>query len=514
MSTYRVGLAFFYHESHSFSPLRTDLGAFRQEALLSGEEIIEAYRATQTEIGGFLAALDGTEFVPVPLVAAAASPAGQVTTEAYEQIRGDMLTALAGAGELHGLLLALHGAMVVDDYQDPETDLIEHIRRERGSGFPIAVTLDLHANVTQGLIGQQASCFGFQTYPHVDAYEQGVRAATALMRQMRDGITYYQCFAKLPALLPSVNMRTAEGPMHEAVTAALGWETRDGIVAASVFGGYPYADIEGAGASIVVLATDRALGEESCRSLASLLWSLRGEFVTELPGAAAAVALAMQPERLRPVVLADIADNPLSGGSADTTALVSEVLNARVPKSLIGALCDAQVVEQCRAAGEGATIGIRLGGKISPQFGPPLDLEVDIIRVSDGRFRNTGPMNTGLQVDVEGAVHLRAQGTDIVVTGRPITANDPELFGHIGLDVTGYDLLVMKVKNHFRAAFEPLVGDIIYVDAPGVASNDFSSFPFQNLPGGLWPFDLSATFTPKVSVTVIPAALASHRISQ
>ena len=123
-------------------------------------------------------------------------------------------------------------------------------------------------------------------------------------------------------------------------------------------------------------------------------------------------------------------------------------------------------------------------------------------------------MNTGLQVDVEGAVHLRAQGSDILVTGRPITANDPELFGHIRLDVTGYDLLVMKVKNHFRAAFEPLVGEIIYVDAPGVASNNFSSFPFRNLPAGLWPFDLSATFAPAVSVAVIPGALASERTPQ
>jgi len=513
-TTRRVGIAFFYHESHSFSPLRTDLSAFRQEALLYGEEIIEAYRGTQTEIGGFLAALDRTEFLPVPLVAAAASPAGHVTTDAYEHIRADMLSALDGAGELHGLLLALHGSMVVDGYQDPETDLIQHIREASGPELPIALTLDLHANVTSELIDQGASCFGFQTYPHVDMYQQGVRAATTLIRQMRDDVTYYQSFTKLPALLPSINMRTAEGPMHEAVTTAQDWEKRAGIVAASVFGGYPYSDIEGGGASVVVLATDRAQGEECCRRLAALLWSLREEFLTELPDAADAVAMALEPGRRRPVVLADIADNPLSGGSGDTTTLIAEVLRSHVHNALIGALCDPQVVEQCRVAGAGATISIQLGGKISPQFGLPIDLEADIIRVSDGRFCNTGPMNTGLKVDVEGAVHLRAQGTDILVTGRPVTANDPELFGHIGLDVTGYDLLVMKVKNHFRAAFEPLVGEIISVDAPGVASNDFSTFAFKNVPPGLWPLDLSATFRPNVKISVISGSPGSERTTR
>jgi microcystin degradation protein MlrC len=239
MATYRLGIALFYHESHSFSPLRTDLSSFRQEVFFHGDEIVEFYRGTNTEIGGFLAALDGTEFVAVPLLAAAAVPAGQVTTEAYEHIREDMLVSLADAGELDGLLLALHGSMVVDDYQDPESDLIQHVRRARGSAFPIALTLDLHANVTSELLDLRAPCFGFQTYPHVDMHDQGVRAAEAIMRQIRDGITYYQCFTKLPALLPSLNMRTAEGPMFTATSAAKDWEAREGIVAASVFGGYP-----------------------------------------------------------------------------------------------------------------------------------------------------------------------------------------------------------------------------------------------------------------------------------
>lgn len=286
--------------------------------------------------------------------------------------------------------------------------------------------------------------------------------------------------------------------MHEAVSAALEWETHDGIVAASVFGGFPYSDVRGGGASVVVVATDRQLGETCCRALSDLLWSLREDFLVELPDPATAVLMSQEKGRRLPVVLADIADNPLSGGSADTTVLLSEVLRARVPRTLVGAVCDSRVMAMAQAAGEGGEITCQLGGVMSPEYGAPLEINAKVVRVTDGHFCNSGPMNTGVEVDVDGAAHLCTNGVDILVTGRPITANDPELFKHIGLDVTHYDLLVLKVKNHFRAAFEGLVGEIIYVDAPGVASNDLSRFPFQNLPEGLWPLDPNASFSREI----------------
>jgi microcystin degradation protein MlrC len=204
-------------------------------------------------------------------------------------------------------------------------------------------------------------------------------------------------------------------------------------------------------------------------------------------------------------VLVDVADNPLSGGGADTTALLREVLAARIPRTLVGALCDPAVLQQAAEAGEGAAISCALGGKVSPEFGDPIAVRAQVVRLSDGRFRNTGPMNKGLEVDTGGAAHLRIDDVDVVLTGQPITANDPELFGHLGIDVGSYDLVVLKAKNHFRAAYEPVVGDIVYVDAPGVASNDLTRFPFRNVSGQLWPFDSAATFDGDLTTVVIPA---------
>src|SRR6478752_6521694 len=125
MSSYRIGIAFFYHESHSFSPLKTEIEHFVQEGYFVGTEIYKAYSGTKTEVGGFLDVLKQEKQVEiVPLVCAAAVPSGIVSSEAYHIIEKQMLHSLTHAGPLDGLLIALHGAMVVEHLFDPEAHLL------------------------------------------------------------------------------------------------------------------------------------------------------------------------------------------------------------------------------------------------------------------------------------------------------------------------------------------------------------------------------------------------------
>lgn len=496
--TRRIGIAFFYHESHSFSPLKTELRAFEDEALLTGDTLLNHYRGTATELGGFLEVLENQKCVAVPIIAAAAVPAGEVSDEALNNLFARAASQLSVAGPLDGMLIALHGSMVTPNHPDPETDFIHLVRSVARGEFPIAVTLDLHANVTQDLIETGVACFGFQTYPHVDMYDQGVRAAKYLLSVLEGNGNGVQAFVKIPALLPSINMRTDSGPMHELITLAKEFEAAGEAIAVSVFGGFPYADIPGAGASVVVLAKSSTQALDIAKYLAEQLWLLREDFVEDLPNAAESIELAAAPERKRPVVLADIADNPLSGGSADTTALLQECVRRDIQGVLFGAMCDPKTLKEAQRRGVGETFDCLFGGLQSPEFGEPVALHCEVIAVSEGRFVNVGPMNAGLEVDVDGAAWLRHRGIDLLVTGRPITANDPNLFRHLGIELGAYEMLVLKVKNHFRAAIEPLVGDIIAVDAPGVATNDFRTLPFQHLPEPMWPLETEFGFTPNV----------------
>ena len=501
--TRRIGLAFFYHESHSFSPLLTNQSAFESEALLTGAALLEHYRATSTEVGGFIDALEERNYTPVPLIAAAAVPAGEVTDEAFDTIVRLAREQLKSAGALDGLLLALHGAMVTPGHRDPETDFVKIMQKECGLTIPIAVTLDLHANVTLDLINTGVACFGFQTYPHVDMFEQGVRAANYLTSHIENPELTAQAFVKIPALLPSINMRTAAGPMHELVTKAQAFEQEESVIAVSVFGGFPYADIPGAGASVVVLAHNSDRAAIIAEELAQDLWDRKEMFIEHLPGVSESIDRALDPAMKTPVVLADIADNPLSGGSADTTALLEEIVLRDLQDVFFGALCDRELLVKAHQTGIGSTFECEFGGKQSPEFGKPVALRCEVIALGQGKFINDGPMNSGLDVDVEGAALLRHRGIDLFITGRPITANDPNLFRHLGVDINRYRILVLKVKNHFRAAFEPLVGEIISVDAPGVATNDFRYLAYAQLPKDIWPLNNFGSFSPSIYLSMV-----------
>lgn len=490
MRKHRIGIAFFYHESHSFSPMKTEIEQFRHEGYFIGDEIYDAYTGTKTEVGGFLDVLKQEEDVDiVPLLCAAAVPSGIVSAEAYSIIEEQMLESIREAGRLDGLLLALHGAMVTEHLFDPEEHLLGKIRGVIGPDVPIATTLDMHANLSGKMLEYTPLHFGFKTYPHVDMYEQGIRAATALLKQLKEGLTFCASFEKLPMILPSINMRTAEGPMHKMIEWAKQAEGNTGIYNVSVFGGFPYSDIPMAGASVLVIALDPEKGKKTAQKLASLFWSVRGEFIIDLPGVKEALDLALSIRDDKPIVLADISDNPLSCGSGDTTELLREMINLNLSETLFGGLYDPESLEACRKVGAGNRVSLSLGGKISPEFGEPVRTEATVIALSDGVFYNSGPFNQHLRVNLKGAAHIRVGRMDILLIGRPMSANDPEMFRHIGLEPSTMRILGLKAKNHFRAAFDPIVGRVIYVDAPGVASNSLSTFTYHHIPKPLWPLD-------------------------
>ena len=498
----RIGVAFIYHESHSFSPLATDLEAFRAEDLHLGAMVQEVYAGTRTELGGFFEVLQERGAQPVPLIAAAAMPSGEVTADAFSYLADEFQQRLRGAMQqapLDGLLLALHGSMVATNEQDPEGALVRIARSILGDEVPIAVTFDLHANVSAEIARNNALIFGYQTYPHIDMFEQGERAAHAVL-DVCAGERLHVRTVRLPMLLRSINMRTAEGPMADVVDFARSFESAT-VRAVSPHSGFPYSDTHCSGAGVSVVASRASEAERIAGEVAKYFWAQRERYQVDVPGISAGIAQAKEALAAaeRPVVLADVADNPQSGGSADTTVLLREVLEAQLGTVLMSAVYDPAVVRLATEAGVGATVQTELAGKSSEAFGEPLQVHAEVLALGDGMIQNDGPFNAGLTVDVGGAVLLRLRAVagidsaaldrvDVLVTGRPITANDPALYRHLGVEPRDYDVLVWKVKNHFRAAFESIVGRIVPVDAPGPAQTDFTQLPFAHTDRSTWPF--------------------------
>lgn len=489
MKKKKIGIAFFYHESHSFTPNVTTLDDFRNEALLTGTSVMDHYTGTKTEVGGFIDALQQYEEVEiVPLLCASAVPSGEVTKETYKTIETKMLEQLTGK-TLDGVLIALHGAMVVQGIEDPEVVLLEKIAEKIGHNIPIAVTLDLHANNSKDLLNYTSLLFGFKTYPHIDMYDRGVDAAHAICEVVLDGQQYIAQMLALPMVLPSINMTTIDdGPMKKMIELAAEYEGITGIKNISIFGGFPYADTSTNTASIIIVGIDKQIIQETLITLADVYWEKRDDFLINLPTVEEAFEEFATMHEDKPVVIADISDNPLSCGSGDTTAVLERLLALDIPNALFGGIYDPETIKKCQDAGEGAIIDIVLGGKVTPEFGPPIRVRAEVLKLSDGVFYNSGPFNNGLRVDLLAAAHIRIGRVEGVLIGRPMSANDPEMFRHLGVEPTEKTLLCLKVKNHFRAAFEPLVSNIINVDAPGVATNNVHFLHYKKRDKNIWPY--------------------------
>jgi microcystin degradation protein MlrC len=295
--------------------------------------------------------------------------------------------------------------------------------------------------------------------------------------------------AKLPAILPSFNMRTTDGPMAELQLLAQDWRDRPGMIDVSLFGGFAYGDTPFAGPSIIATADgDGDLARQAVAELATAMAARRDRFYVTLPDPRAGLLQALGIMGDKPAAVIDPADNPLSGGIGDTPALFRAVVELRpnVP-CVFGFFWDPPLVARCWAAGIGARLDASLGGRVTTAFGAPVQVEATVLKLTDGQFRNLGPMETNLPVNLGRTALLDVGGIKVIITESCQTPNDPGYFALHGIDLTQIGLLCVKAKNHFRAAFTPLTRALVEIDAPGPASPNIRHYQYRHAPRHLYP---------------------------
>ncbi len=488
----RLAVARFSHEGNSFSPVPTGLSAFRRE-WYRGQEAEAVYRGTTTEGGGAVAFLDShPEWHGSFLRMTGATPAGPVTRDAFETVVGEIVADLrdgAPGGETwDAVFVSLHGAMLVEGLDCADTEIVRRIRQAIGPDLPLGVSFDLHANLDPQVADLVTVAAGFKEHPHTDMAETARRVLELLDRTVKGEIRPLGHIAKLDAILPSINMRTAEGPMAELEAFARGLEFDPRILDASPFGGFSYGDTAVAGAGALVFADgDADLARAAAERLVGEMRRRLDRFYITLPSAAQGVDLALRSDR-RPVAVIDSGDNPLSGGIADTPEMLRALLAAEPElPCAVAFFADPDLVERCRAAGEGGAIEGTLGGRMSRDFGPPVPFAGTVRRLTDGDYVNSGPMMHGLPMSLGPTAVIRIGRVEVIVTTACGSAHDPAFFALHGIDVAGLAVLCVKAKNHFRAAFGAICPAMIDIDAPGPAALDIAGFPFRLAPRTLRP---------------------------
>ncbi len=489
----RVLIAGFKHETNTFSKLPTDLDSYKARALQFDDEIVPTYTGTNTEIGGFLAACEQNGWEPVPSVVADATPSGMVTREAYDRITGHLLSTLEKSQPVNAVLLQLHGAMVTEGRADGQADLLAEIRARVGPGVPVAVTLDLHANVSDRLASLCDIMVSYRSYPHTDQGETGSRAAGLLARILAGEIRPATSVARRPQLDGVDHGRTTSaGAMLEAIALGDALCEKHGFYSCSINAGFPWADVLDSGPSALIVAEQgNQHVDAALKALTDFIWSTRGQITVEHVSSHEAVerARAIGKEGA-PFVIADFADNPGGGGYGDSTGLLRALIDSGLEKVAFSALYDPAAVARCQQAGAGTTVELEIGGKCAPELGAPISVQAQVQSLHDGRVTLRGPMSTGVTVSLGEVAVIQVGGVQIVLASGRAQNYDRQFFEAFGIDPAAQKVLAVKSAQHFRADYGPISSGITVVDeGGGICSHRLDKLDYQHVRRPIWPLD-------------------------
>jgi len=493
----RLLLAMMKHETNTFSPVLTDLARFSRaggKAPDGGAAAVAAYRGTGTVTGAYIeiAEREGAEFDLA--IAADAWPSGPVEDAAYEAICAPILAAVRRGG-YDGILLDLHGAMVTRSHEDGEGTLLSRIRAIDPT-TPIAVGYDMHANLYPEMVLQANVVAGYQTYPHIDMYGTGRRAGDALMRMIKGQAKPTTAWGNVPMLPHVMRQGTADEPNRSLQARCKAMEA-EGALCASLFVGFPHADIRNAGLSVVITTdNDMALAERLRDELLAAAWAQREAFVYKLEPLEESVARAKTMTE-GPVFLLDHYDNAASGGPMDTTRVLSEIMRQQLDNVAAFGIFDPQAVQQCIATGIGATLTLSIGGKqkmpMCPEPSEPLQVSGRVKTIFDGKYRAKGPMAAGTQQDMGHAVVLDTGRIEIVLFSRHVEPFDVNTLLSLGIDPMQKRYVMLKSRIHWRAGMSHLAKAVVECAGVGVCTSDYGQHKFERLRRPIYPLDPQVT---------------------
>ena len=487
----RVIIGGFLHETNTFAPSKATYEMFERAdswpALCEGAAIASATAGINIGIAGFIEEASKLGFDLAPLLWCNAGPSAHVTQEAFERVSDRMLILLGETGSFDAVYMDLHGAMVTEEFQDGEGELLRRIRAAVGPDIPVIASLDLHANVTALMAASADALVGFRTYPHVDMAATGARAARMLKRVAEQGSPAKAM--RRTDFLVSINWQcTLVDPARAVYQKLEALEEPDDVFGVSYLQGFPPADIRECGPVVLAYGADQAAADRAADALMAEIEARRDGFdgVYLDPAEAVAEAMRLADTLAGPIVIADTQDNPGGGGDGDTTGLLRALVEAAPEGAILGLLIDAGAASKAFAVGVGGCFRGGLGGR-SWLGDSPFETKFTVERLGDGRFACTGPFYLGSNMELGVMALLRVGDTPVrvVVASKKVQAADKEMFRHLGVEPEDQRILVLKSSVHFRADFGPMASAILVARAPGPVIADPADMPFQNLREGV-----------------------------
>jgi microcystin degradation protein MlrC len=478
----RIFAASLATETNSFSPVPTSRASF--EATLYFKPGQHPDRATLCTaplwVARRRAKQEGFELVEGSCFWA--EPSAPVTQAGYESMRDEILAQLRAAIPVDGVLLGLHGAMVARGYDDCEGDLIARVREIVGPKAIIGAELDPHCHLTEQRVRGADIMVLFKEYPHIDFMERAEELVTlvvkAIRRDIRPVTSLYDC--RMIDVFP-----TTREPGIAFVQKMKGLEGREGVLSVSLGHGFWMGDVPEQGARVLVVTDNaKAKGDALAKALGEEVRAKRGTWYPDYLSLDGAIDAAYAEPR-GPVVVADPTDNAGGGAASDNTNIIRRLIARGMADAAVGPVWDPVAVEFCHAAGLGATLPLRFGGKAAATSGLPVDGEATVI----GLARDGHQMFGSARVPFGDGAGIRVGGVEVALISRRVQAFSTEIFTDLGIDLATKRYIGVKSTNHFHAAYAPIAAKVIYCDGGGPSPLDARKYPFRNITRPMWPHD-------------------------
>jgi microcystin degradation protein MlrC len=471
---YRIGIGGIAIESSTFSPHPSTLADFtilRGAALQTRYPFMPDWRFRERDDIDWL-----------PGLYARSLPGGPVVASAYAAMRDELLDRLRATLPLDGLYLDLHGAMAVDGLDDAESDLAEAVRAVVGPACLISAGMDLHGNVSARLVAQVDLFTAHRLAPHEDAQLTRERACANLLRCLDEGLRPLRAWVPLPIILPGERTSTLVEPGKSLYAGLAAHDWTPGVIDASLWVGYVWADQPRSGASVVVTGTDPARLRQVAADLARRYWAARRDFGFSTPVGTADWCIAEALGRAEhPVVISDSGDNPTAGGAGDTPIVVGRLLAhpdlaAGTRTAIYASVPDPAAVAACAAAGVGGAVAVELGGKLDPVHAAPLPLRGAVRSLHDG-----DPVGGRIAV-------LDIGGVSIIVTSRRKPYHHLRDFTALGLDPATSDIVAVKI-GYLEPELRQLARSALLALTPGGVDQDIPRLPYHRVGRPVYPLD-------------------------
>jgi microcystin degradation protein MlrC len=380
--------------------------------------------------------------------------------------------------------------MVAGDSDDPEGWLAASVREIVGPAVPVAMTLDLHGNVTDRMVEMLDIVVGYEHYPHDDCFPTGQRVARLLLRTARGEIRPTTCRVRLPMILTAFNASTfGDGPFARLERATRAIEKEAGILSASMFYIGSYIDILEMGCCTLVIADDDPdLAARGAHRLADQYWADRAQYLVE----AIPVAEALRRGRAiegGPVILLNTADTTGGGAAGDSIDVAAGLIAAGVSEPALAMVVDPEAAAACHAAGEGATVTLGIGHHVDPRWGEPAEITGRVTKLTDGRFRYAGGIFGGTEASMGPSAVLAVGGLQLLVMSRSTYDWCDEQYRSAGLDPSLAKWVEAKNMMNFRRAYGDILKAAYVLDCPGPTPPDMRSLPFTRARRPWYPLD-------------------------